>query len=220
MNVESVVAIVVLILPGYLALAVKDFMLSTKKTDRFDKILYSLPFSCAIYLAATLCTVNVSYVVETAEKGILQCFSDREWLTAYFLLLGLAIILGLAWGLLRRTRLAAAMLYRLTRKSHFCRVWDEFHAYNNRRWVRVVLKGSQEEFIGLMNIISDSPGERDIVLHRVHSCYQGAIGEELNVEQLYVAGDSILLIQSLPTEYQEKATWHGNVWKKICRATS
>lgn len=176
MDYISIVNLILLILPGFIIISVKNLFIYTKNIKTFDKTLQSIIatilFWFFVYLIPTECYIrDIFYRLQIIDGNSSVNISDFINLTPSFLLIYIiSFIIGILLGLLFRFYKSYKLYDKLYEiifgKTSYEYVWEEtfkeLMSDNNRNKIVFIKTISGDMFCGEIHIVSHNPEDRAI----------------------------------------------------------
>lgn len=213
---------VILLLPGFIFVQVREYHLLREKRSQFEKSLDILLWSAAIWMAA--CTVpfwwpwNASRSLALSEVKIaLQNAASPDWLKVFTTdsarffatVAGWSFVVANAWGLLRKGKIADAIIHFVTGRDWYPSVALKFFEQNVE--TIVVVETTNDRYLAVLHTAPDSKEDPHIMLSEVVSLPNRGEPSRLPeplpmVSSVLVRFDDIVEIQALKPEAAEPLT--------------
>jgi hypothetical protein len=210
---------VLLLLPGFIFVQVREYHLLREKRSQFEKSLDILLWSAAIWMVA--CTIpfwwpwSASRVLALGEaKLALQNASSPPWLKIFTtdsaLFFGTvsawSFVIANAWGMVRKAKRTDAIVHFITGRDWYPSVALKFFEQNVNKIV--VVETTNDRYLGVLHSGPDSKEDPYIILSEVASLPKrgepSRAPEALPmVNSVLVRFDDIIEIQALKAEASE-----------------
>jgi hypothetical protein len=184
----EVIAVLVILLPGFLAARIEQHLVVNPNQNEFDETVEALLYSLFVYIAFTAIFRSLPISVTTEKIGDITRYSISAEPYRLAVLPGLAIVFAAIasfaanndlWGWLFR-------FLRVTRRTWRASLWsDVFHRYGGV--VQVELADGRS-VIGWLRYYSDRPEDRSVFLENA-----AWVGD--NQQTIPIAGPGIFLTQ-------------------------
>lgn len=190
MDISNVAEIVLYVLPGFLATELRYFLAPARKGTDFERLVWSVFFSFAGYLAACL-------VVLAVYGRQWRQYTTADDLAFVIPLWVFALLAGALVACATRRPWVAAALSRFlhTKYSEFPSVWNEiWQSPREALFIRVHLSDGSIRF-GALHAYTRDPAEqqRELWLRPVYNMdEEGNVGEKLEGMSIFVRAESIV----------------------------
>lgn len=211
---------VLLLLPGFIFVQVREYYLLREKRSQFEKTLDIILWSAALWMAA--CTLPLWWPWASSRtaalgevKAALQNSTAPNWSTAFTsdsavffgTVSGWSFVLANAWGIVRKRRIADALIHFLTGRDWYSSVALKFFDKNVERVV--VVETTKNRYMGVLHSAPDTKEDPHVILSEPISLPKQ--GEALRepeplpmVDWVLVKFDDIVEIQALKPEAAER----------------
>jgi hypothetical protein len=210
---------VLLLLPGFIFVQVREYHLLREKRSQFEKSLDIILWSAAIWMVA--CTVPVWWPWSASRtlalddaKRALQNASSPSWLRVFTAdaamffgtVAGWSFVVANAWGVVRKAKGTDAIVHFITGRDWYPSVALKFFAQNIESVV--VVETTSDRYLGVLHSGPDSREDTYIILSEVASLPKR--GEPSRppealpmVNTVLIRFDDIIEIQALKPEAAE-----------------
>jgi hypothetical protein len=160
------IAVLVLLLPGFLAARLEQRLAVSREQSDFDKIVEALLYSFMTYLVFTAFTRTLPVVVKAEQTGTVTSYRVEANLLRLALLAVIAVLLAVAMSFATNADLFGRFfrLVRISRRSWRDTIWsDVFHNFGGV--VQVELSDGRS-VMGWLKYFSDRPSDASFFLER------------------------------------------------------
>jgi len=205
---SAAVGVLLFAVPGYVVLVAKSHRVSSG-IGAGEKALESVAWSTVVFAVSTALPDRLFSLESFGELMALHAadpstlFFSWPFILQYGCVLAVAVLVGTAWALVT----SRGPLVRLTKRSSFGRVWDEFWTYKRQDVLRNGLWVEMKDgtvWAGRLRAASDAPNERELWLSGVQvvqKTQQGYVPLDTIVSDMLIAANDVTRIFALrPTE--------------------